>query len=217
MQLKSHADLTQTLRFLLQATIVVTAAAIPAGLFEYHTYANLPPGLDPNETMLPADLVSLAVGGVQVLLGLATGITFLRWIYRSNQNLGALSGQAMRFTPGWAVGWYFVPIANLVKPYQAMQEIWQVSHRDPAASPGLLSAWWTLWILSTVVGRAAVKLVLAAEDASAYASSAIVYALSDAVDVGLAVAALLLVTRIGEAYARNFGERPTEPPPAIVP
>ena len=35
------------------------------------------------------------------------------------------------FTPGWSVGWFFVPIMNPWKPFQAMREIWQAS-----AEPG---------------------------------------------------------------------------------
>ena len=57
----------------------------------------------------------------------------------------------MRFTPGWAVGWYFVPIAWFWKPYQAMAEIWRAS-RNPAEWRGepvspLLAGWWVLWIV----------------------------------------------------------------------
>src|SRR4051812_12371242 len=39
------------------------------------------------------------------------------WIYRTNANAHALGG-AVSITPGWAVGWFVVPLANLVMPYQ---------------------------------------------------------------------------------------------------
>ncbi len=61
---------------------------------------------------------------------IVTGVAFLKWIYRANLNCRGFGAQDMRFTPGWSVGYYFIPFLNLVRPYQSMKEIWQVSH-DP--------------------------------------------------------------------------------------
>ena len=82
---------------------------------------------------------------------LANGILVLSWIYRANRNAGHLGAADMKYTPGWAVGWYFVPIAWFWKPYQAMKEIWKAS-ADPADWGGqpvspLLHWWWFLWIV----------------------------------------------------------------------
>ena len=48
-------------------------------------------------------------------------------------------------SPGWAVGWYFIPFANLIKPYGVMDEIWDGSHQGdeaPDYSPSTLGLWW---------------------------------------------------------------------------
>jgi hypothetical protein len=50
-----------------------------------------------------------------------------RWIYRTNANAHLLGGD-MTISPGWSVGWYFVPVANLFKPYEGMKETWFASH-----------------------------------------------------------------------------------------
>jgi len=63
-------------------------------------------------------------GCVYFLLAIFLGVIFLRWIYRTNKNLHVLSSEHMTFSPGWSLGWYFIPVANLFKPYQAMKEIW---------------------------------------------------------------------------------------------
>ena len=47
--------------------------------------------------------------------------------HRANYNARQLGAADMRFTPGWAVGWHFIPIAWFWKPYQAMTEIWRAS------------------------------------------------------------------------------------------
>lgn len=86
-----------------------------------------------------------------------TGITFLRWVYRANSNCHGFGAQDMRFTPGWAVGYYFIPFVNLVRPYQVMKEICQVC-KDPrnwssVSAGALVNAWWTLQILSGFLGQ----------------------------------------------------------------
>jgi len=56
---------------------------------------------------------------------IATSVMFLIWLFRIYKNLDVLESQQNReFTPGWAVGWWFVPFANLVKPFQVMREAW---------------------------------------------------------------------------------------------
>ena len=95
------------------------------------------------------DTIFLIVTGGPVWL--VTGILVLVWIHRANHNARQLGAADMRFTPGWAVGWYFVPIAWFWKPYQAMTEIWRAS-RNPSAwrgepVPPLLRWWWVLWIV----------------------------------------------------------------------
>ena len=82
---------------------------------------------------------------------LITAVLVLNWIHRANHNVRQLRAVDMQFTPGWAVGWHFVPIAWFWKPYQAMTEIWRAS-RNPADWRGepvspLLHWWWILWIV----------------------------------------------------------------------
>jgi hypothetical protein len=69
----------------------------------------------------------------------------------------------MEFTPGWSIGWFFIPFANLVQPYKVMKEIWQVS-LDPAdwrnqRGSALIGLWWGLWLACGLTGQ--VEAVLA--------------------------------------------------------
>lgn len=100
-------------------------------------------------------LASPEVWGFRIFLGLAaliTAVVVSRWIYRANSNARALGAADMAFTPGGAVGWYFVPIANFWKPYQAMREIWKASASARPSGwqrqrvPALLPCWWLLTI-----------------------------------------------------------------------
>jgi hypothetical protein len=66
-------------------------------------------------------LRSLSVAAIgAALLG---GLFFLMWVYAAHKNLPALGTPHPQFTPGWAVGWFFIPIMNFFKPCQAIMEL----------------------------------------------------------------------------------------------
>jgi uncharacterized protein DUF4328 len=87
-----------------------------------------------------------AIGG---LLFLATVIVWCIWQHHTQVNAVVLSGGGLHFTPGWAVGWWFIPIANLWKPFQTVRELWKASHGGgwrTIATWSLLGWWWGTWI-----------------------------------------------------------------------
>ena len=94
------------------------------------------------------------VGGSRIALPLtvATAIAFLMWLYRASENVHTVRGGSLEFTPGGAVGSFFIPFLNLVQPYRAVREVWLAS--DPSVLPPvpmdrgtstgqwLVLAWW---------------------------------------------------------------------------
>src|SRR3954468_5765243 len=165
MPIKPLPPLTRLLVVLLKINIGVLVAAVAGDLYSWYEYSNLPAEVKASETFIPSDAVETALGIIQVLLAIFLGVTFLRWIYRANTNLRVLSSEPMNFTPAWAVGWYFIPIANLFKPYQAMKEIWKVAHCGTPNDSRVVGWWWFLWLFSIVLARLSMKLSLRADDA----------------------------------------------------
>jgi len=108
-------------------------------------------------TLAPGDILMFAA----LFVLLVTSIIVLRWIYRASVNAHTVADD-LTVSPGWAVGWYFIPIANLWKPFQAMKETWLASHFGANWSGGeasdLLNWWWGLWILSSLLGNASWRL-----------------------------------------------------------
>ncbi len=104
----------------------------------------------------------------KLLLYFATVVVFCVWIHRAHKNLQALRVQHLQYSPGWAVGYYFVPFLNLVRPMQVMQEIWHGSvapqpGQDAAAwkfasTPTLIGGWWGAWILTNIIGQVSFRL-----------------------------------------------------------
>ena len=88
---------------------------------------------------------------------LAANIGFVIWVYRSNKNARALKAEAMQFSPGWSVGWFFIPFASLFMPYLVLKELWQASSphyikewRRASVSP-ILGIWWAICVVSILL------------------------------------------------------------------
>jgi hypothetical protein len=99
-----------------------------------------------------------------LLVYLATAVFFLRWTYLVKKNAMAIGASwlELKFSPGWSVGYYFVPFANLVAPYKALKETFQASHPEFradkqrlewASAPKLLPFWWGLWLVNGILGQ----------------------------------------------------------------
>jgi hypothetical protein len=106
---------------------------------------------------------------IRFLAIMATGVTFLTWLYRVHKNLPALGGRELKYTPGWAIGWFFVPLLNLIRPLQVMREVWHGSDpaglerdlapdgpstRNQLGTPARVGSWWALFLISVLLGRA---------------------------------------------------------------
>jgi hypothetical protein len=108
-------------------------------------------------------LVGLGYLALFVLTSVMSGI----WIYRASWNARQIQPYEARISPGWALGWFFIPIMSLWKPYQAMAQTWNSSHvptGDPKASmPSFVQAWWLLWVATSLAGNLSFRLSRRAE------------------------------------------------------
>ncbi len=95
------------------------------------------------------------------LVVVATAVLFLMWLYRAHKNLAALGATGLKFSPGWAVGWFLVPVMNLVRPPQVVKEIWDASQAEGAARTAprqpeptsVIQAWWAVYVASNLLAN----------------------------------------------------------------
>lgn len=152
------------------------------------------------------DLRQGALGLAHFGLNIFIVVMFCMWVYRANKNARALGAQGMEYTPGWTVGWFFIPIANLWKPYQAIHQVWRASDpladpRDPSAweqSPNsaLVGGWWAAWVVTNVAANVAMRVtaptLTSQPTIEELLTSSWVSLGSDAVDIPAALLALLV-------------------------
>jgi len=160
--------------------VVIAYMAGEAGLFVANAgemyYRSI--GIDVFAVSGPDDMAAWGVvltaavfGIVQVISLLASYVLVSLWTYRAMKNLHIVGEPHAEMKPGWAVGWYFIPFANLVKPFQGMTEIWRGSHHqagEPEKVASFVGWWWALWLISNVLSNIAVRLGGILEEGEAY-------------------------------------------------
>lgn len=153
------------------------------------------------EALKSADAFSGATGIAYTIAFAVAGYTVLRWVYLTNRNAQALN-PAMTVTPGWAVFWFFVPIANLWKPFDGVRQAWQAS-ADPQAPdavpiPAVMRWWWGLWIIASIMGNIGSRMALSAETPQALIAADWLTVATLPVDVGLAIALTTMMRRLSQ-------------------
>jgi hypothetical protein len=214
---RDATSLTRWAKRLLYAGIVLSAIGIVSSMMEYQLLSTMLSGTFKSEAELieaaaASDRRQQVIGIVQIVLFLVTGIVVLMWIYRANNNAHALGADSMRFTPGWAVGWYFIPIFNLWKPYQAMTEIWKASadphHWQDQQRPSLLPWWWFLWITSAILGQVVFRIGLWAKEVDELMKVSLLTITADIIDIPLS---LVLIAIIGRIFQMQMGHHAITP------
>ena len=88
----------------------------------------------------------------------------LLFVYRANQNLSFIGCPVKKYSPGWALAWFIIPLANWVMVFPVMKEIWESSQpgyynwtadgspapEKPSSAPVLF--WFLMRILCSVAG-----------------------------------------------------------------
>ena len=156
------SDLAQTVRWAVYAymAVSVTGAVVMLDLFQRLT------GVDRVLLRIALIEMQMRLSGdqtpfhwVEILYISAfviSGIFILMWKYRACGNLHAVGASGVTIGPGWAVGWYFIPIFWFWKPCQAMAQIAR-SSQDPrhpytVTALGPVGWWWFLWLASWGMG-----------------------------------------------------------------
>ncbi len=181
--------------------------AIVSDIWQIQLIRDIQSGVFTNEADLAAaadtnDRRQQLIGIAYIVVFAATVIAFGMLIHRAANNARAFGATGFKITPGWAVGWYFVPIAQFWKPYQAMSEIWRAS-RNPRGwqndrAGEFLGWWWAIWVVSTALGKVAFQLTVDASELDEILRATHLMIASESIDIITIVLGILLVKRLSE-------------------
>lgn len=165
-------------------------------------------------------VVLLAV--LNLIVYVATVVCFLMWLYRASDNLRAFNSWSRpEYSPGWAVGSFFIPFANLFMPYQAVKEVWQKSGppdedlQSAPESPARFPIWWLFWLLAAFSGNISTRLSFSERIPASTATMVSIFA--GALAIIAAVFAYLVVDAIDKKQEETSRKiklgKFSEPPP----
>jgi hypothetical protein len=207
-EFKDPTNLIAWIKYFLCFQVVLAFVAIGSNLMEYQLLTDFQNGVYFSQEMAVADaeandmrqaVIAFSYLGVFIV----SGVLILRWIYQANKNARQFGAKDMVFSPGWSIGFYFIPIVSLWKPYQAMKEIWQAS-QNPTNWPvekvsSILGIWWFFWIANSMVGQAAFRMSRRAEEISEIMNVNLVSQASEVISIPLALVTWLMIKKVSNA------------------
>ena len=208
---RSGRSLATVVRVLLVAAIVATGVDAAANVDAAHLVSLLEADADAVSVaeIDASDLRTGMAGLLQVGLWTVAFGFLIAWTSRLYRNLGALGVGPLRYAEGWAIGAWFIPFFNLVRPKQILDDLWRGSGpadgehwRDRAVTP-LLHWWWGLWILAAVLWRPSAG---ESADLGAARSAAVRAVAGDVVFVVATVVAIVAITRLTDRQERTAGK-----------
>ncbi|HAX82628.1 MAG TPA: hypothetical protein DCY40_08690 [Actinobacteria bacterium] len=142
-------------RYGLLAAMFVAGAELGA-LITLHSALGSGVGL--GDALDRVDNLAWAAGAV----GLVVAVAVIVWLRRMYRNLSPLGVTELRFAPGWAVGAWFVPILNWIRPKQIVDDIWRATELEaphPIGGtwrwkpvPQWVHLWWALSVATSLLG-----------------------------------------------------------------
>jgi hypothetical protein len=136
--LTAFADVWRLIAYLHRATIADDIS---------HGNVSLATATHADDQVQLASVVELAV----IIL---TAVLFVVWFHRIVKVIADKRPGSQRYSPGWAIGGWFVPILSLFRPKQMVDDAWRAGHdgSGPATVPSWVHLWWAAWLGSNLLG-----------------------------------------------------------------
>lgn len=182
--------------------------ALFSGIFQYNLLQKAANGELVTSQMANAnDIRQQVIGIIYLVAFIVSGIVFINWFRRAYYNLH-LSTTHVSHSEGWAAGAWFVPIINLYRPYQIMKELYTktselIEERGVSfygdLNVGALNIWWTLWIISGIMGQIEFRYTRHANTIEEISISTIISIIGNVLGVVLALITIKVIKEYSNA------------------
>jgi Domain of unknown function (DUF4328) len=141
-----------------------------------------------------------SLSSLLTIVMVASAIAVLAWLSRTVEIIPQLGGGMPRRSPREAIGWWFVPIASFVIPYQIVRDAWRrLETPTRRGRDGILLTWWLLFVVGGLVSRV---VAIALDSASTVDTYRGVVVVEGAATFATAMSGLLLVWIVGQVESR---------------
>jgi hypothetical protein len=210
---------------------VVTVTSWATAWSDWHSYDVVRTYRDDQDKLDQADLIAGSFGIVAALALFAAAAVFIVWLWRVRWNAEMFCRGEHRFTRGWVLGSWIVPVVNLWYPKWVVDDI--VAASDPRTPPRtvnlrtipgtpLVWAWWITWVVGLVLDNVAQRSALdGVPQVGELRTNAALSSISAVSLTAAAVLAVLLIQRVNDLqtqrpwtpwWAADQAQPPFKPP-----
>ncbi|MFK4105970.1 DUF4328 domain-containing protein [Streptomyces sp. NPDC019531] len=144
-----------------------------------------------------ADTLTAVAASAQAAVLLASAVVFVIWFWRVRVNAEVFAPGGHSKARGWVIAGWVVPIASLWYPRRVMLDVWDASGPEGGRKGhALVNAWWTLWLLTNVVGRFLASMADEADTSQEIHDTMVQMMFADGVDLVAALFAAAVVLRL---------------------
>ena len=200
--LRPNAQRAKTAILLIWIALATDAVSIIVDILNYNLLVKAGHGyrISMEESTI-TQIQYFVVAALAFIVGVVSAITFIMWFRRAYYNLH-LRVKRLRFDEGWAAGAWFVPIINLGRPVRIMSELYKETDKlfkkklpgyEGVFTSTYITLWWTLWLLSGLVGRISYSVTRSAESISELKDATIISLVVSAIGIILAVVTVKVI------------------------
>lgn len=188
--------------FSIVAVSFIFEVAELSGLFTFNA--------DPFAELTVLEITYGFVGAAMVAISVVTIILWCMWLHRAAKNVVQAGPSEFDYTPAWAVGWHFIPFANLWVPFEVMRKIWNASAGETADlyhTAPIVNRWWVAWIIAGISGNLSARIMMQAETAEGLYYGTALGAISSIATFVAIPTALLMLQKITQGQSARFGQQ----------
>jgi len=146
------------------------------------------------------------VGALYLIVFITSAVFFLRWFKTAYHNIRQKTPD-IRYSEGWTIGGWCIPIVNLIVPYQIMKEIYTQTRvflitRECEIGRTLtlryVGWWWAFWVIGLCLSQGIFRLGMKAETVP----ELITVACMSMVDSIVGIPRALLTIKVIKDYSR---------------
>ncbi|GAA4667501.1 DUF4328 domain-containing protein [Amycolatopsis dongchuanensis] len=147
------------------AAVAVVLAAVARGAVTwthwhaYHVVTGYLDGSAPLADVVAADSLNRTLRWVSFAVLACAGAAVAGWLWRARRNAESRSLAQHRLGRGWVIGGWICPVVNFWYPHTIVSDVWKTSRPGSPETlnlarvrgSGLVTAWWSLYLLSALV------------------------------------------------------------------
>jgi hypothetical protein len=225
-ELRPNGQRAKNAILLIWIVLAINVVSLVSNLLQYNLLHTVGNGgfITPDEANAN-DSTQQIIAIIFLIVYIISAVTFIQWFRRAYYNLHLKVDHYLSHNEGWAAGGWFVPIVCLYRPIQIMRELYDDTalylsgkgiKTDKNLTNKALTPWWTLWIVSSIMGQFIYRYDAVATSIDELINSTIANIIMDIIGIPLALITIKIIKDYSqvEPLLIETKENEEEPQPA---